>query len=157
MRTTTDKILPNFDLTESYPPDFRESRFKIKKFRPDYRTLCRLATYTNEGSLEYRFKPQEEKIDLNKVEEWYLDEWERDNLLYKFRFGYLKLAPISPPRSTDNNAFVVRPGLVSAPIGLQWLWPLAKGIPISATSSPREQAERLKFVEKKATEMCHEW
>ncbi|MFH4979276.1 hypothetical protein AB6A40_005985 [Gnathostoma spinigerum] len=92
-----------------------------------------------------------------KVEEWYLDESERDNLLYKFRFGYLKLAPISPPRSTDNNAFVVRPGLVSAPIGLQWLWPLAKGIPISATFSPTEQAERLKFVEKKATEMCHEW
>jgi hypothetical protein len=30
------------------------------------------------------------------VEQWYLNEWERMNDLYTFRFGYLKLAPIRP-------------------------------------------------------------
>ena len=42
----------------------------IKKFRPEHTVLCRLATYTNRNSMDYRWRPQEEIINLNQV--WYL-------------------------------------------------------------------------------------
>jgi len=67
--------------------------------------------------LDYRWRPQEERINLYQVEQWYLNDWERmqdvQNLgeyfrnffylffqLYSFRFGYLKLAPVRPNEMT---------------------------------------------------------
>ncbi|KAK6038879.1 hypothetical protein COOONC_23616 [Cooperia oncophora] len=73
---------------------------EIKKFRPEHRVLARLATYTNRNSYEYRWKPQEEVINLNQVQQWYLTDWERWNTLYTYRVGYLKLAPMRP---NDQN------------------------------------------------------
>uniref|UniRef100_A0A0M3J1M9 Protein mesh (inferred by orthology to a D. melanogaster protein) n=1 Tax=Anisakis simplex TaxID=6269 RepID=A0A0M3J1M9_ANISI len=40
---------------------------KLRKFRPMFRTLCRLATYSNRNTPEYRFTPQEERINLLNV------------------------------------------------------------------------------------------
>uniref|UniRef100_A0AC34FH30 Uncharacterized protein n=1 Tax=Panagrolaimus sp. ES5 TaxID=591445 RepID=A0AC34FH30_9BILA len=71
----------------------------LKKFRPQYRTLARLATYSNRNQLEYRFRAQEETINLYQVEQWYLNDWERMHDLYTYRFGFLKLAPL---RGNDN-------------------------------------------------------
>lgn len=56
--------------------------------------ICRLATYSNRNTYEYRWKPQEERINLYQVEQWYMNDWERQNDLYHYRFGYLKLAPL---------------------------------------------------------------
>ena len=39
----------------------------LKKFRPMYRTLARLATYTNNNSPYFRIYPQEERINLYQV------------------------------------------------------------------------------------------
>ncbi|KAK6012610.1 AMOP domain protein [Ostertagia ostertagi] len=83
----------------------------IKKFRPEHRTLARLATYTNRNSYEYRWKPQEEVINLNQVQQWYMDDWERWNTLYTYRVGYLKLAPIRP---NDQNGTELLSGTIKA-------------------------------------------
>ncbi|KAI3420018.1 hypothetical protein GPALN_003355 [Globodera pallida] len=71
--------------------EFRDDQ--LKKFRPEHRVLCRLTTYSNRNTFEYRWRPQEERINIYQVEQWYLNDWERMNELYTFRFGYLKLAP----------------------------------------------------------------
>ena len=84
-----------------YVIGYKESRDdQIKKFRPEHRVLCRLASYSNRNTYEYRYLAQKERINLNTVEQWYLSDWERMNELYTFRTGYLKLAPI---RNTDQN------------------------------------------------------
>lgn len=44
--------------------------FKIKKFRPEHRVLCRLSTYSNRNTYEYRWNAQKERINLNQVEQW---------------------------------------------------------------------------------------
>jgi hypothetical protein len=51
--------------------------FKLKKFRPEHRVICRLATYQNRNTFDYRWRPQEERINLYQVEQWYLNDWER--------------------------------------------------------------------------------
>uniref|UniRef100_A0A0N5AK15 Protein mesh n=1 Tax=Syphacia muris TaxID=451379 RepID=A0A0N5AK15_9BILA len=126
----------------------------IKKFRPEHRVLCRLTTYSNRNGLEYRFKPQEERITLNQVEHWYMTEWERMNELFTFRFGYLKLAPIT---SADETSLELKSGLVSAPISLHWLWTSNNPQYSTNTFSQQDRESKEKFVEKKALEMCHDW
>uniref|UniRef100_A0A914RVM2 F54D1.6-like second Ig-like domain-containing protein n=1 Tax=Parascaris equorum TaxID=6256 RepID=A0A914RVM2_PAREQ len=125
----------------------------IKKFRPEHRTLCRLATYSNRNTPEYRFKPQEERINLNQVEKWYLTEWERENTLYMFRFGYLKLAPV---KSNDNVERDVGPGLVSAPISLHWLWTV-NSPEFSRKYSRDDPNARREYVAEKSAKMCRDW
>uniref|UniRef100_A0A915BIP2 NIDO domain-containing protein n=2 Tax=Parascaris univalens TaxID=6257 RepID=A0A915BIP2_PARUN len=39
----------------------------------------------------------------NKVEQWYLNEWERMNEMFTYRFGYMKLAPLRPNDVTGMN------------------------------------------------------
>lgn len=63
--------------------------------------MCRLATYSNRNTLDYRWRPQEERINLYQVEQWYLTDWERMNEFYTYRFGYLKLAPLRPNEMTS--------------------------------------------------------
>uniref|UniRef100_F1KR18 Protein mesh n=1 Tax=Ascaris suum TaxID=6253 RepID=F1KR18_ASCSU len=126
---------------------------QIKKFRPEHRTLCRLATYSNRNTPEYRFKPQEERINLNQVERWYLTEWERENTLYTFRFGYLKLAPV---KSNDNVEQDVGSGLVSAPISLHWLWTV-NNPEFSRKYSKDDPNARREYVAEKSAEMCRDW
>lgn len=43
---------------------------QIKKFRPEHRVLCRIATYSNRNTYEYRWNAQKERINLNQVEQW---------------------------------------------------------------------------------------
>ncbi|VDP19423.1 unnamed protein product [Onchocerca flexuosa] len=86
---------------------------QIKKFRPEHRVLCRLTTYSNRNSLEYRWKPQEEKINLYQVEKWYMTDWERTNTLYSYRFGYLKLAPITASDDTSQHLAQLPSGLIT--------------------------------------------
>ncbi|KAK5974480.1 Protein mesh, partial [Trichostrongylus colubriformis] len=127
---------------------------EIKKFRPEHRTLARLATYTNRNSYEYRWKPQEEVINLNQVQQWYLTDWERWNTLYTYRVGYLKLAPIRP---NDLNGTELLSGLVTAPISLHWLWSPEDDRFGQTTFSQQERDQRTEFVSRKAKEMCHDW
>jgi hypothetical protein len=96
---------------------------KLKKFRPEHRVIARLATYSNRNTLDYRWRPQEERINLYQVEQWYLTDWERMNDLYSFRFGYLKLAPVRPNELTSPTLLS---GLVSSPISLHFLWTMDK-------------------------------
>lgn len=70
--------------------------------------LCRLATYSNRNTYEYRWNAQKERINVNQVEQWYLNDWERMNELFSFRVGYLKLSPLR----TNDQAFVA-PQLLS--------------------------------------------
>ena len=78
--------------------------------------LCRIATYSNRNTYEYRWNAQKERINLNQVEQWseisyfyysnpsisrYLNDWERMQELFTYRFGYLKLAPLR----TNEQAF----------------------------------------------------
>uniref|UniRef100_A0A7E4W4Z9 Protein mesh n=1 Tax=Panagrellus redivivus TaxID=6233 RepID=A0A7E4W4Z9_PANRE len=131
---------------------------QLKKFRPKYRVLCRLATYANRNQDEYRFRPQEEWINLNIVEQWYLSPRERQTELYMYRVGFLKLAPI---RALDGffEAPTLISGLVSSPISLHFLW---------TVENPEFQHHfgnqgvmnieaRTAFVVKKATQMCNDW
>ncbi|KJH47203.1 AMOP domain protein [Dictyocaulus viviparus] len=127
---------------------------EIKKFRPEHRTLARLATYTNRNSYEYRWRPQEEVINLNQVQQWYLTDWERWNTLYTYRVGYLKLAPIRP---NDINGTELLSGLVSAPISLHWLWSPEDNRFGQTTFSQQERDQRAEFVARKSKEMCHDW
>ncbi|VDL67307.1 unnamed protein product [Nippostrongylus brasiliensis] len=127
---------------------------EIKKFRPEHRTLARLATYTNRNSYEYRWKPQEEIINLNQVQQWYLTDWERWNTLYTYRVGYLKLAPI---RANDLNGTELLAGLVTAPISLHWLWAPEDNRYAQSTYSQQERDQRTEFVSRKSKEMCHDW
>ncbi|KAI1704146.1 AMOP domain-containing protein [Ditylenchus destructor] len=127
---------------------------KLKKFRPDHRILCRLATYSNRNTFDYRWRPQEERINLFQVEQWYLNDWERMNDLYSYRFGYLKLAPVRPNELTSPQLLS---GLVSAPISLHWLWTLDNQQFATTTFSQMEAQYRANFVEQKARQMCHDW
>ncbi|VDD90608.1 unnamed protein product [Enterobius vermicularis] len=128
----------------------------IKKFRPEHRTLCRLTTYSNRNTYEYRWRPQEERIVLNQVERWYLTEWERMNDLYTYRFGYLKLAPLGST-AEDTSGEVLNSGLVSAPISLHWLWTVNNPQYSSQTYTAQDAASRADFVADKARQMCHDW
>ncbi|CAI4223811.1 unnamed protein product [Auanema sp. JU1783] len=127
---------------------------EIKKFRPEHRTLCRLATYTNRNSIDYRWRPQEEVININQVQQWYLTDWERMNTLYSYRTGYLKLAPVRP---NDLNGTELLSGLVTAPISLHWLWSPEDTRFTGTTFSAGEQSQREEFVKQKSKEMCHDW
>ncbi|KAK6111541.1 AMOP domain family protein [Brugia pahangi] len=130
---------------------------QIKKFRPEHRVLCRLATYTNRNSPDYRWKPQEEKINLYQVEKWYLTDWERTNTLYSYRFGYLKLAPVTANEDTSQHLTHLPSGLVSPPISIHWLWTINNPQFVSSTYSQQDAESRMHFVSTKATEICHDW
>ncbi|VDN05857.1 unnamed protein product [Thelazia callipaeda] len=130
---------------------------QIKKFRPEHRVLCRLSTYSNRNSPDYRWKPQEEKINLYQVEKWYLTEWERMNTLYSFRFGYLKLAPIMAHEDTSQYLTILPSGLVSPPISIHWLWTISNPQFTTSSYSQQDAEARKQFVSKKAKEMCHDW
>ncbi|KAK6750201.1 hypothetical protein RB195_002288 [Necator americanus] len=127
---------------------------EIKKFRPEHRTLARLATYTNRNGFDYRWRPQEEVINLNQVQQWYMTDWERWNTLYTYRVGYFKLAPIRP---NDLNGTELLSGLVSAPISLHWLWSPEDNRFGQSTFSQQERDQRTEFVSRKSMEMCHDW
>uniref|UniRef100_A0A158Q693 AMOP domain protein n=1 Tax=Dracunculus medinensis TaxID=318479 RepID=A0A158Q693_DRAME len=127
---------------------------KIKKFRPEHRTLCRLARYSNRNAMEYRWKPQEEQINIYQVERWYLNDWEKMNDLFTFRFGYLKLAPLKP---NDDSGIDLPSGLVSAPISLHWLWTINNPQFSTTTYSQLDANSRKEFVRKKSLQMCHDW
>ncbi|CAD6197500.1 unnamed protein product [Caenorhabditis auriculariae] len=127
----------------------------IKKFRPEHRVIARLATYSNRNTYEYRWKPQEERINMNQVEQWYMTDWERMNELYMYRFGYLKLAPIKP--NQEQNPQILLSGLVSAPISLHWLWTSNNPKFSTTTYSQNDESARVEYVKKKALEMCHDW
>ncbi|KHN82324.1 Uncharacterized protein R09E10.5 [Toxocara canis] len=140
-----------------YVVGYREAQDdKIKKFRPEYRTLCRLATFTNMAGNEYRWQPQEERININQVEHWYLNSWERESILHTYRFGYMKLAPINP---NDATGLQLLPGLVSSPISIHWLWSPPSDTQQFVSSSITEQAQqaRIQFVQQKAAQICHDW
>ncbi|KIH62511.1 AMOP domain protein [Ancylostoma duodenale] len=128
----------------------------IKKFRPEHRVLCRLATYSNRNTYEYRWKPQEERINIYQVEQWYLNDWQRTHELYNYRFGYLKLAPIKP-NQLENQPQTLLSGLVSAPISLHWLWTTNNPEFSTTTYSQNDENARVEFVKKKSLEMCHDW
>ncbi|EYB85480.1 hypothetical protein Y032_0297g1731 [Ancylostoma ceylanicum] len=128
----------------------------IKKFRPEHRVLCRLATYSNRNTYEYRWKPQEERINIYQVEQWYLNDWQRTHELYNYRFGYLKLAPIKPNQN-ENQPQTLLSGLVSAPISLHWLWTTNNPEFSTTTYSQNDENARVEFVKKKSLEMCHDW
>ncbi|CAD5218387.1 unnamed protein product [Bursaphelenchus okinawaensis] len=129
---------------------------QIKKFRPDHRVLCRLATYSNRNQPEYRWTAQKERININQVEQWYMTDWERMHELFTYRVGYLKLAPLR-----GNEQQYVAPhllsGLVSAPISLHWLWTTNNPRFDTTTYTTQESDARQEFVVEKATEMCHDW
>ncbi|MFH4982959.1 hypothetical protein AB6A40_009668 [Gnathostoma spinigerum] len=128
---------------------------QIKKFRPEHRVLARLATYSNRNTYEYRWKPQEERINLNQIERWYLTDWERMNTLFTFRFGYLKLAPVRP--NDDVSSAHLLSGLVSSPISLHWMWTTNNPQFQTTTYSDQAQNARDQFVSQKSLEMCQDW
>uniref|UniRef100_A0A158Q8L5 Protein mesh n=1 Tax=Elaeophora elaphi TaxID=1147741 RepID=A0A158Q8L5_9BILA len=130
---------------------------QIKKFRPEHRVLCRLATYTNRNSPEYRWKPQEERINLYQIERWYLTDWERTNTLYSYRFGYLKLAPVTANEDASQHLIHLPSGLVSPPISIHWLWTINNPQFVSSSYSQQDAESRMQFVSTKATEICHDW
>lgn len=140
-----------------YVVGYKEARDDaIKKFRPIHRVLARLGTYQNQGNEIYRWEPQKARIQLSQVEQWYLDDSEKENDLFTYRFGYLKLAPL-PAEDLGGGQFVgdLPTGLISAPIALHWLWALRYGS-ASGTSADEVDA-RKQFVKEKATEMCQSW
>ncbi|KAK5984433.1 AMOP domain protein, partial [Trichostrongylus colubriformis] len=128
----------------------------IKKFRPEHRIICRLATYSNRNTYEYRWKPQEERINIYQVEQWYLNDWQRTHELYNYRFGYLKLAPLKPNQNELNPGTLLS-GLVSAPISLHWLWTTNNPEFSTTTYSQGDETARVEFVKRKSLEMCHDW
>ncbi|MFH4979559.1 hypothetical protein AB6A40_006268 [Gnathostoma spinigerum] len=124
--------------------------------RPLHRVLARLATYQNSGDEKYRWKPQQEAIRINQLEQWYLDEEEREYELFSYRFGYLKLAPNPTDDSAISDGNVDLPtGLISAPISLHWLWALRYESIVSENAE--EMLHQKNFVKKKAAEMCTNW
>lgn len=144
---------------------------QIKKFRPENRVLCRLGTYQNRNTPDYRFKPQDERINLNQVctmngnrsykyslqvEQWYLNDWERQNDLFTFRFGYLKLAPIKadtgPNQAPDllsgyvhqqfiNNLYALVFAFVNSRLITPWLIPLQSGLSSNLHSFPLDSQQ----------------
>ncbi|CAJ0572583.1 unnamed protein product, partial [Mesorhabditis spiculigera] len=128
---------------------------EIKKFRPEHRIIARLGSYANKNQYEFRWRPQEERININQVEQWYMTDWERMNELYTYRFGYLKLAPIM---NVDQQRPTQLPaGLVSHPISLHWMWTTNNQEFATTTYSAQDEKSRVEFVKKKATQMCHDW
>ncbi|CAJ0581175.1 unnamed protein product, partial [Mesorhabditis spiculigera] len=134
-----------------------------KKFIPQHRVLARLGTFTNRADDEYRWKAQVERIDLNHVEAWYLSEWDRREELFTYRFGYLKLAPISSSAQTaagnEHSVDLELPeGLVSAPISLHWLWTTYESKELTHLKKEHdERTAKTEFVKLRAREMCKEW
>ncbi|KJH44890.1 AMOP domain protein [Dictyocaulus viviparus] len=153
----------------------------LRKFVPQHRVLARCflesyhfysldySTYQNRVDESLKWNPLIEVYNLNRVDEWYLSEYEMRNELFSFRFGYLKLAPItstqrSPPSS--GNRFINLPeGMISAPISLHWLWTLPPDGEFTGNKQDveeklvfvKEKISTLKPVNFKAREMCHEW
>lgn len=62
-----------------------------------------MATYQNLADEKYRWTPQKAQINLEHVEQWYIDEKENENELFTYRLGYLKLAPIAITEHNSNQ------------------------------------------------------
>ncbi|CAJ0942131.1 unnamed protein product, partial [Mesorhabditis belari] len=144
---------------------YREAQDETKKkFIPQHRVLAKLASFSNRADEEYRWKSQIEKLDLNRVEKWFLTEWELKEELYTYRFGYLKLAP-QPlnEQSATKNGHGVHPeipeGIVSAPISLHWLWTTFDNKERAKLKNDgrSEKDANLEFVKEKSREMCKDW
>uniref|UniRef100_A0AC35U4I4 Protein mesh n=1 Tax=Rhabditophanes sp. KR3021 TaxID=114890 RepID=A0AC35U4I4_9BILA len=129
---------------------------ELKKFSPVHRVLCRLASYTNRNQIQYSYTPQEETININQVQTWYMSPWERNHELYSYRFGYLKLAPTSQNEQAGIEPTLLA-GLTSAPISLHWLWSPSNQAFAGNTFSTQQATERTEFITEKATQMCHDW
>uniref|UniRef100_A0A0N5A699 Protein mesh n=1 Tax=Parastrongyloides trichosuri TaxID=131310 RepID=A0A0N5A699_PARTI len=129
---------------------------QLKKFAPTYRVLCRIETYSNRNQPQYAWLAQEETINVNQVEQWYLTDWERNHELYTYRIGYFKLAPISNTEQSGIEPHLL-PGLTSAPISLHWLWSPESQTFSGNTFSTQQTEYRKNFVVEKATQMCHDW
>lgn len=81
------------------------------------------------GDEAYRWSPQKARITIQQVEEWYMDEWERENELFTYRFGYLKLSPIPSDVGADasNQRFITE--LPTGYLLLRYFFPLYSKIP----------------------------
>ncbi|KAK0393536.1 hypothetical protein QR680_000262 [Steinernema hermaphroditum] len=130
---------------------------QIKKFKPEHRVLARLTTFQNRGDEIYRWDPIRERLPISQVDQWYLTDYERERLLYTFRFGYFKLAPL--PINDQSTAHYLEmnelpTGLVSSPISLHWLWTIDNK---RLNGKQEDHHAKVDFVKQKAREMCHEW
>lgn len=76
-----------------------------KKFVPTYRVLARLHSFSNPGDERYRWSSYTQQIRITDIEEWYLSKWERENEIYTFRFGFLKLAPLVSTAFEEGHHF----------------------------------------------------
>ncbi|KIH42810.1 AMOP domain protein, partial [Ancylostoma duodenale] len=92
------------------------------------------------------------KIIPFKVEQWYLNDWQRTHELYNTGL----LAPIKP-NQLENQPQTLLSGLVSAPISLHWLWTTNNPEFSTTTYSQNDENARVEFVKKKSLEMCHDW
>ncbi|CAI4231472.1 unnamed protein product [Auanema sp. JU1783] len=134
---------------------------EARKWTPQHRVLARLATFSNRADEYYRWNPMIEKFHVDHdVEQWYLSRKEQRKELFKYRFGYLKLARIptneqNSPINRDQGLHLELPeGLVSSPVSLHWLWTLTEEFPSNYRGN---KDEKKKLVKKKAQEMCHSW
>uniref|UniRef100_A0A0N5A9S6 Protein mesh n=1 Tax=Syphacia muris TaxID=451379 RepID=A0A0N5A9S6_9BILA len=142
-----------------YVVGYKEAADKnAKKFVPTYRVLARVTTIKNPGDEKWRWNLFSYEIRTTEVEEWYLTEWERENELYTYRFGYLKLAPvlvITPEMDHVIDDRSLQSGILSSPISIHWLWTIG-----DASLSPsivNDREEKKKFIKYKATQMCKDW
>uniref|UniRef100_A0A915PJA1 Protein mesh n=1 Tax=Setaria digitata TaxID=48799 RepID=A0A915PJA1_9BILA len=93
----------------------------------------------------------------DQVEKWYLTDWERTNSLYSYRFGYLKLAPITANEDISQYLTHLPSGLVSPPISIHWLWTINNPQFMSSSFSQQDAESRMQFVSTKSSEICHDW
>ncbi|MCP9265416.1 Protein F54D1.6 [Dirofilaria immitis] len=93
----------------------------------------------------------------DQVEKWYLTDWERMNTIYSYRFGYLKLAPITASEDTSQHLVHLPSGLVSPPISIHWLWTVNNPQFVTTSYSQQDAESRMQFVSAKATQICHDW
>ncbi|PIO62434.1 hypothetical protein TELCIR_16004, partial [Teladorsagia circumcincta] len=87
----------------------------LRKFVPQHRVLARLATYQNRVDEQHRWNPIIESYQLDRVDEWYLSRYEMHEELFTYRFGYLKLAPMT---QTETQTTTERGRIVDLPEGV---------------------------------------
>ncbi|GMS90167.1 hypothetical protein PENTCL1PPCAC_12342, partial [Pristionchus entomophagus] len=143
-----------------YIVGYREAQDEHKmKFVPQHKTIARVATLSNSGDDRFRWDPQTQTVSLSHVDEWYLSKWERKNDLYTYRFGYFKLAPLVQAKmGSDKDTLYVDQlpdGMISSPVSLHWLWPLAPDGAYKGSSD--DDASKKEFVEQQSRAMCKDW
>ncbi|GMR43424.1 hypothetical protein PMAYCL1PPCAC_13619, partial [Pristionchus mayeri] len=143
-----------------YIVGYREAKDEHKmKFVPQHKTIARVATLSNSGDDRYRWEPQTQTVSLTHIDEWYLSKWEQKNDFFTYRFGYFKLAPLVQAKlSADKETHYVdqiKDGMISSPVSLHWLWPLAPDGAYKGTQDDDEGKQE--FVEKQSRQMCKDW